>query len=97
MAEEEGFALVFCKAIRFEYFYALQKTSVINNDLLQATMLRIRATNRTIVVYVRYARFSQMQALASLFACGQPRDRGVDCEAVRASHTSLLKSHYCTQ
>jgi hypothetical protein len=35
-------------------------------------MLRIRATNRTIVGYVRYARFSQMQALASLFACGQP-------------------------
>ena len=42
------------------------------NDLLQATMLRIRATNRTIVGYVRCARFPQMQALASLFACGQP-------------------------
>ena len=35
-------------------------------------MLRIRATNRTIVGYVRCARFPQMQALASLFACGQP-------------------------
>ena len=42
------------------------------NALLQATMLRIRATNRTIVGYVRCARFPQMQALASLFACGQP-------------------------
>ena len=41
------------------------------NDLLQATMLRIRAMNRTIVGYVRCARFPQMQALASLFACGQ--------------------------
>jgi len=35
-------------------------------------MLRIRAKNRTSLVYVRYARFPQMQALASLFACGQP-------------------------
>ena len=35
-------------------------------------MLRIRVINHTIVGYVRYARFSQMQALASLFACGQP-------------------------
>ena len=39
-------------------------------------MLRIRATNRTIVGYVRCARFPQMQALASLFACGQPGYRG---------------------
>ena len=49
-----------------------QKRSSTLNDLLQATMLRIRATNRTIVGYVRCARFPQMQALASLFACGQP-------------------------
>ncbi len=49
-----------------------QKRSSTLNDLLQATMLCIRATNRTIVGYVRCARFPQMQALASLFACGQP-------------------------
>ena len=47
-----------------------QKRSSTLNDLLQATMLRIRATNRTIVGYVRCARFPQMQALASLFTCG---------------------------
>ena len=60
------------------------------NALLQATMLRIRATNRTIVSYVRCARFSQMQALASLFACGQPRGRGFSGVAACASHTVLL-------
>ena len=52
------------------------------NDLLQAIMLRIRATNRTIVGYVCYARFPQMQALASLFACGQPGYRGSHGDAV---------------
>ena len=52
------------------------------NALLQATMLRIRATNRTIVGYVRCARFPQMQALASLFACGQPGYRGSHGDAV---------------
>ena len=67
------------------------------NALLQATMLRIRATNRTIVGYVRCARFPQMQALASLFACGQPRGRGFSGVAACASHTVLLKSHYCKQ
>ena len=45
-------------------------------------MLRIRATNRTIVGYVRCARFPQMQALASLFACGQPGYRGSHGDAV---------------
>ena len=45
-------------------------------------MLRIRATNRTIVGYVRCARFPQMQALASLFACGQPGYRGLHGDAV---------------
>lgn len=33
------------------------------NDLLRATMLRIRVINHTLVGYVSYARFSQMQAL----------------------------------
>ena len=50
-----------------------QKRSSTLNDLLQATMLRIRETNRTIVGYVRCARFPQMQAIASLFTCGQPK------------------------
>ena len=45
-------------------------------------MLRIRATNRTIVGYVHCARFPQMQALASLFACGQPGYRGSHGDAV---------------
>ena len=58
------------------------KRSSTLNDLLQATMLRIRATNRTIVGYVRCARFPQMQALASLFACGQPGYRGSHGDAV---------------
>ena len=53
--------------------------------LLQATMLRIRATNRTIVGYVRCARFSQMQALASLFACGQPSEPGFTPQAARCT------------
>ena len=59
--------------------------------LLQATMLRIRATNRTIVSYVRCARFSQMQALASLFACGQPRGRGFS--GVAACNHRLHENH----
>ena len=48
-------------------------------------MLRIRATNRTIVGYVHCARFPQMQALASLFACGQPGEPGFTPQAARCS------------
>ena len=55
------------------------------NALLQATMLRIRATNRTTVGYVRCARFPQMQALASLFACGQPGEPGFTPQAARCA------------
>ena len=62
------------------------------NALLQATMLRIRATNRTIVDYVRYARFSQMQALASLFACGQPLKTTHRVVFLTLSFKSLLLS-----
>ena len=62
------------------------------NALLQATMLRIRATNRTTVGYVRYARFPQMQALASLFACGQPLKTTHRVVFLTLSFKSLLLS-----
>ena len=62
------------------------------NALLQATMLRIRATNRTIVGYVRCARFPQMQALASLFACGQPLKTTHRVVSLTLSFKSLLLS-----
>ena len=71
MAKKQGFVLAFCKAIRVKYFMLCKSLRSTLNALLQATMLRIRATNRTIVGYVRCARFPQMQALASLFTCGQ--------------------------
>ena len=61
-------------------FIRISEASTLN-DLLRATMLRIRVINHTIVGYVRYARFSQMQALASLFAYGQPGYRGSRCKA----------------
>ena len=63
------------------------------NALLQATMLRIRATNRTIVGYVRCARFPQMQALASLFACGQPGYRGSHGDAVLRFFKIAINPH----
>ena len=37
------------------------------------------------VFYVRCVRFSQMQALASLFACGQPGEPGFTPQAARCS------------
>ena len=55
-------------------------------------MLRIRATNRTIVGYVRCARFPQMQALASLFACGQPLKTTHRVVFLTLSFESLLLS-----
>ena len=81
---------LFCLFAPFPHGYTVSrgvpgishKRSSTLNDLLQATMLRIRATNRTIVGYVRCARFPQMQALASLFACGQPGYRGSHGDAV---------------
>ena len=62
------------------------------NALLQATMLRIRATNRTTVGYVRCARLPQMQALASLFACGQPLKTTHRVVFLTLSFKSLLLS-----
>ena len=61
------------------------------NDLLQATMLCIRAINRTIVGYVRCARFPQMQALASLFACGQPAGVRLQGNACDSTQNPLCK------
>ena len=68
-----------------------QKRSSTLNDLLQATMLRIRATNRTIVGYVRCARFPQMQALASSFACGQPAGVQLQGNACDSTQNPLCK------
>ena len=56
-------------------------------------MLRIRATNRTIVGYVRCARFPQMQALASLFACGQPGYRGSHGDTVLRFFKIAINPH----
>ena len=61
------------------------------NDLLQATMLCIRAINRTIVGYVRCARFPQMQALASLFACGQHAGVRLQSNACDSTQNTLCK------
>ena len=53
--------------------------------------------NHTIVGYVRYARFSQMQALASLFACAQLR-RGSDAKQRVRQHAEYrggIKKDLC--
>ncbi len=92
MAKKQGFVLAFCKAIRVKYFMLCKSLRSTLNALLQATMLRIRATNRTTVGYVRYARFPQMQALASLFACGQPLKTTHRVVFLTLSFKSLLLS-----